>query len=75
MKRLWPLLLCIPLVGCVDTSIKTRDIAFRTRRFLWEGKIPEASISTNGLVLKGYTSEAAALAEGVARGISSGLKP
>lgn len=78
MRRWIPLLLLAPtLVGCIDTKITSPNgYSFRTRRFLWSGQIAEASVTTNGVMyLKGYTSDAAAVAEAVAKGIVSGIKP
>ena len=62
--------------ACVQTKLQTNDVIFTTTRFFWNGKIGEASVSTNGTVtLREYRSEAEKIAEAVARGVAQGMSP
>ena len=67
-------LLCLS-GGCVKTQVETGSVKFATTRFLWAGNVSEASITTNGMSLKGYNSDPASLVEAAVRGAVSAAKP
>lgn len=76
------LLALLLLTGCVQTTVQSDGVTVSTKRFLWPGAITAATIqTTNGslLRLEGYKSEpekiAGAVANGVATGLGSALKP
>lgn len=64
--------------GCTAVRVHS-DGSWQYQNGLFEKKFEELEIekSTNGYRanIKGYTSEARALAEGVAKGVAQGLKP
>ncbi|MFM8359182.1 MAG: hypothetical protein ACKOET_11575 [Verrucomicrobiota bacterium] len=64
--------------GCTAVRVNS-DGSGQYQNGLFEKKFEELEIekSTNGYRanIKGYTSEARALAEGVAKGVAQGLKP
>ena len=69
-------LAALAATGCVQTTLKSPDFTFTTTRFLWNGRIGEASVNTNGTVtLREYRSDAEKIAEAVARGVATGIKP
>ncbi len=75
MKRIVPIVLLAALAGC--TSITTPSGA-TYRNFGFEKKFSELTITgTNGTALrvKGWTSEASAIAGAVAEGFAKGAKP
>jgi hypothetical protein len=75
MKRIVPIVLLAALLGC--TSITTPSGA-TYRNFGFEKKFSELTITgTNGtsLRVKGWTSEASAIAGAVAEGVAKGAKP
>ncbi len=75
MKRILILIPVLALAGCVQTKFTTPNgFMFQTTRFMWNGQIQSAEISSNGTArIEGYTSDAAAVARAAAEGVAAGM--
>ena len=77
MKQLIKIAMFLPLtfvfVGCTTVQSPT---GWKYSNFGFQKTFSELSVAPNGtMTVKGYKSDAATIAEAVAHGVSSGLKP
>ena len=77
MKQLVKIAMFLPLtfvfVGCTTVQSPT---GWKYSNFGFQKTFSELRVETNGtMVVKGYVSDATKLAEAVATGVASGLKP